>query len=100
MDNELRAVLNRTSLQGRLNEVSHKTSQAGSHTMKPNLNAGFAGLLGLATARLVFDLADWSYNSFRDPFDLGKMVVRLGVPIAATMIWFWIFQAAFKTRNQ
>lgn len=99
MDNYLGAVLNRMSLQGSFNEVSHKTCQAGSHTMKLNLNAGFAGLLGLATARFVFDLANWSYNSFRDPFDLGKMVVRWGVPIAATMIWFWILQAAFKTRN-
>lgn len=100
MDNDLRAVLNRTSLQGRFNEVCHKPCQAGSQIMKLNLNAGFAGLLGLVTARLVFDVANWSYNSFRDPFDLGKLVVRLGVPVAATLIWFWIFQAAFKTRNQ
>jgi hypothetical protein len=54
--------------------------------MKLNFKAGFAVLLGLVTARSVFHFANWSYNSFRDPFDLGKMVVGFGVPIAATMI--------------
>lgn len=100
MDNGLHAVLNHLGLQGRFNEVYHKTGKAGRHPMKPNFNAGFAGLLGLITARFVFDFANWSYNSFRDPLDLGKGVVRFGVPIAAALIWFWILQAAFKTRNQ
>jgi hypothetical protein len=68
--------------------------------MKLNFKAGFAVLLGLVTARFVFHSADWSYNSFRDPFDLGKMVVGFGVPIAAAMIWFWILQAIFKSRSK
>jgi hypothetical protein len=68
--------------------------------MKLNFKAGFAVLLGLVTARFVFHFAGWSYNSFRDPFDLGKMVVGFGVPIAATMIWFSILQAVFKSRSK
>jgi hypothetical protein len=68
--------------------------------MKLNFKAGFAVLLGLVTARFLFHFADWSYNSFRDPFDIGKIVVGFGVPIAATMIWFWILQVAFKSRSK
>lgn len=70
------------------------------YAMKLNLHAGFAVLLGLATARFTFYLTDWSYHVFRDPFNVGKMAVELGVPVTATMIWFWILRVAFKSRSK
>jgi hypothetical protein len=69
-------------------------------TMKLNFKAGFAVLLGLITAMLVFDLTDWTYNLFRDPFDLWKMFVRLAVPVAATLFWLAILQMKFKPKGK
>jgi hypothetical protein len=68
--------------------------------MKLNFKAGFAVLLGLFSARLIFHLARWNYNSFNGPFDLWKLAIEYGVPIAATLIWLWIIQMIFKPRNK
>jgi len=68
--------------------------------MKLNFKAAFAVLLGLVTARLVFHLAGWSHNSFRDPFDSWKLVAGYGVPVAATLIWYWILQVTYRSRSE
>jgi hypothetical protein len=68
--------------------------------MKFNWKAALAALLGLASARFIFYLARWNYNSFNDQFNFGKFVAEYGVPTVFMLIWLWIIQTAFKSRSK
>ena len=60
--------------------------------MRLNIKVGLSLLLGLATARVAFHLAKWSYNVFEEDFDVRKLAIEYGAPLVATLIWMWIIE--------
>jgi hypothetical protein len=66
--------------------------------MKLNWKAGFAVLLGLISARVIFYLAH--YNSSDDFSSFRRLVIDFGVPMATTLIWLWIIETILKSRSK
>jgi len=71
-----------------------------SEDMKFNIKPMLAFILGLITSALILDKAGFDYNLFRSGFDLWKVIIRLGTPIACVMIWLLILQGIPKSGSR
>jgi hypothetical protein len=69
-------------------------SALGITSMKLNVKRGLGVVVALLCSTLLFDLAKFDYNLFREPFVFWKAAVKLGTPMLFVMLWFWILHIA------